>query len=181
MRTLPALAMFACGCNVYTIGARELEIPLEEREFLRDFFLGALDADAVREYERGLVGPTGSNFCVGDDIFFLPSERYEANRAEKRNVLVHEATHAVQNQAHLRRLPDDNDEYNYRLLPERHLLTYGFEQQASIVQTYYQITDWVRADGYGPSDAGRCDDCAGLTRERMIEILTRRYAELSDF
>jgi hypothetical protein len=134
--------------------------PLSASEIVlaRAVFGGSLNAGRVRivheEHPASMAARVigrGHQFVVrGDRIFAPPSEKarcadYCAQGAEWSAVLAHELTHVWQYQhgllSALRYVLSGDWRYAYTLIPKRHFVHYGFEQQASMVEDYVLLTN----------------------------------------
>jgi hypothetical protein len=171
--------------------ASPLALTPEERSLLLEFFLGGLDLSRLRLYEGGLYS-LGSTRAVGSGIYFEPRLRFAERRHTPffRSLLVHESVHTWQYQRVGARyavgaLRDQlcatlttgsrRGAYLYRLLPERPLLSYGYERQAQLLQDYY-LRRWHGAEAYSRE---HCLDYARLSREEADAICERRRQELA--
>jgi len=94
--------------------------------------------------------------AVGNRISF-PRDAYsddfsKETNPNKQSVFIHELVHVWQHQNHVLSTPREavretlkhkfnySNSYHYTLLPKRDLTSYGFEQQAAIVQDYFLLT-----------------------------------------
>lgn len=172
------LCFFGLGllsCSVYwSKGATPIEWTADELEAVDVFFMGTVDLTKVRLFNTGTRKVEGSQaFAVGSDIYFDASMDFEANREHLRPLLVHEVVHVWQNQNYLGNF--DESDYYYMLFPERHLTTYGEEEQARLIQDYYKVV-YTDLD----SSFGGCLDCEGRSSEEVLQVAHSRYLELLD-
>jgi hypothetical protein len=198
------------------IRSHPLELLPEERDFLAGFFGPGLDLARLRLREGGPAA-WGSTRAVGQTIFFDGRTRFAAQRhtPRGRSLLVHEAVHvwqyqhvgwryavgSVSEQARAwLRTGSRRGAYLYRLSPERLFQTYGYEQQAQMIQDYFDLTHcgddrgWKGKEGkegkaredyfdltHLGDDTGlrtHCRDLASLGLPRAADLLHRRYMEL---
>ena len=159
---LIAVLFSACACHP------PLGVTDEEHALLKNFFGSALDVDKIQQVEYDGT----ENECIGNVIFWPAEQDYGADRPSRYNILIHEASHVVQHQHHVD--SPNTHTYQYRLLPEKHILLYEIEQQASLFQDLYSYTDWEYAEYYWSS---RCLDCAAIGLEESLAIMRRRGAE----
>ncbi len=128
-----------------------------EQALARELFGASLDAARVRivhaEHPASAAARwlgRGRQFVVRGDRIFAPegegasSGDYCALGAEWAALLAHELTHVWQYQhgvlSALRYVLSGDWRYAYTLIPGRHFLDYGFEQQASMVEDYVLLT-----------------------------------------
>lgn len=166
--------------------SRPRPIPLleEERALLSEFFLGGLDLSRLTLQEGGLasLGSTRSIFGV---ISFEPRLDFRRLRSSPfgRSLLVHEAVHVWQHQRvgpryalgsawdQLRatlRTGSRRGAYLYELRPERPLLSYGYEQQAQLLQDYY-LRRWHGDEAYSRLHARDFDHLGRAEADRIAE------------
>jgi hypothetical protein len=124
-----------------------------ERAFLAPIFRDAIDYDAVRVV-RGRAFPVqGAHTLVTlGNAIYAPGAVYvddfAAAAPERRAVLVHEVAHVWQAAVGINVIAGAvraffasggryTRAYHYRLLPDRDLIDYGIEQQASILEHYF--------------------------------------------
>jgi len=124
-----------------------------ERAFLVPLFRDAVDYDAVRVV-RGRAFPLqgartlvtlGSAIYAPDAVY---CNDFAATSVERRAILVHEVVHVWQAAVGINVIAGAvraffaargryTRAYSYRLLPDRDLVDYGIEQQASILEHYF--------------------------------------------
>jgi len=167
-----SVILLCVGC--YRIGATEIEVPEEERDAVEEFFGGRIDTSRVRFWEGGALGPQ-YDYTVGSDIHWMEVQHYETWHVDLRQVLIHEATHVAQNQGVVPYNRDKGKVYQYYLLPEEHITTYGVEQQASMMEDLVRMTTWSLSDG---TPTPRCLDCEAIGMDEARSILERRRQEL---
>lgn len=123
-------------------------------------FGDAVDYGRVRLYPRRILPPGLQHrhqaVAVGDRISF-PRSAYSADfskepDAQKQSVFIHELVHVWQHQNRVLSTPREAlretlkhkfnyaRSYPYRLDPARDLTSYGFEQQAAMIQDYFLLT-----------------------------------------
>lgn len=172
------------------ICSRPLELLPEEREFLQAFFGPALD---LRRLRLRVGGPAswGSTRVVGSTVFFDRRSGFPEQRGTPRgrSLLVHEAVHvwqfqkqgwryacgAVAEQARAwLRTGSRRGAYHYSLSPDRPLPTYGYEQQAQMIQDYFDLA--CLGDDRGMRT--HCRDLDRLGRPAAADRLYQRYTEL---
>lgn len=148
-------------------------IPLtdDERALLRSVFGDALDVSRLR-LRHGGIPSWGSTRAIGDTVYFQRSTRFAEIRTTRAGqaLLVHEATHVWQYQTvgwryavgscwdQLRaflRTGDRHGAYVYVLDAARPLMSYGYEQQAQMVQERWQgrFTSCRNLDAVGEDGA----------------------------
>jgi hypothetical protein len=172
------------------IRSHSLELLPEERGFLAAFFGPGLDLARLRLREGGPAA-WGSTRAVGQTIFFDGRARFAAQRhtPRGRSLLVHEAVHVWQYQ-HIGwryavgsvaeqfrawlRLGSRRGAYLYCLSPERPFQTYGYEQQAQMIQDYFNLMH----PGDDTGLRSHCRDLASLGLPRAAGLLHQRYMEL---
>lgn len=172
MRRFLVMSAVCCGC-VFRLGAEPLVIPEEELAIFDEFLLGTVDLERVSFYEHGTYGD--APYFYWNNCVFLtmnPAIPYDDDPAAYRPVILHELTHAWQDQHGIGTFNGDDD-YAFTLLPERHLFQYGIEEQAGIIAASYQLT-------YFTNFPTSCQDCRAIGRDRAVEILDRRRDELVD-
>ncbi len=166
--------------------AREHPLLIEESDLLGSFY-PTLVVGRLRLFEGGLLSAGAAARTLGYRIYLAPELRFfGANREPLRHLLVHESMHALQaqhlgfryitgaleEQLHAFLDGDVFAAYRYRLSPERPLKSYGYEQQAQMMEDYYSWRhEGVRA-------ARGCLDYVELGREQALSIMERRWREL---
>ena len=162
----------AGGCS-FRAGAEPIQVPAEELAIFDEFLLGTVDLERISFYERG---PRGSSayFYWNDAVFLAPgsAEAYADDPAIYRPVILHELTHAWQDQHGVGAFLGDDD-YAFTLLPEKHLTEYSIEQQAQIISAGYILHELNNIPV-------SCRDCGTLGRDAALQILDRRRDELAD-
>jgi hypothetical protein len=170
--------------------ARLIPLLSEERELLQEFFLGGLDLSKLLLYEGGFYS-LGSTRAVGNSIYFQKKTEFEAIRGGSfgRSLLIHEATHVWQYQQVGSRYAfgalwgqlsatittgSRRGAYEYKLSPQRPLASYGYEQQAQLLQDYY-LRKWHNEEYYSRLHA---KDFHELGRNGVDLICEQRRAEL---
>ncbi|MDP2204875.1 MAG: DUF4157 domain-containing protein [Alphaproteobacteria bacterium] len=152
----------------------------------------AVDYSRVRLYAQRILPPglqkKHQAVAVGNRISF-PRSAYSADfsqesDAQKQSVFIHELVHVWQHQNRVLSTPREAaretlkhkfnyaQSYPYRLDPARDLTSYGFEQQAAMIQDYFLLTQHKTATSF---KGRRIDTAAGA------ELLARYKAVLKNF
>lgn len=172
--------------------AHRLALLAEERALLEEFFGGGLDVDLLCLYEGGIYS-LGSTRVFKNGIYFQRSLGFPRLRETPfgRSLLIHEAVHVWQYQKVGIRYAcgsiweqltstlatgSRRGAYRYRLSPERPLSSYGYEQQAQLLQDYY-LRRW---HGEERESFRHCEDYQALGRSRADAIAERRRQELRE-
>lgn len=172
------------------IRSQPLELLPAEREFLEAFWGPGLDLERLH-LRVGGPASWGSTRVVEATIFFDVRTNFPHRRKTPagRSLLVHEAVHVWQFQHRgwryaLGALAEQASAwlstgsrrraYHYGLSPERPLQTYGYEQQAQMIQDYFDLV--YLGDGTGLRT--HCWDLDLLGWPHAADRLYRRYREL---
>lgn len=174
------------------------ELTEEEKALYQEFFLNTLPLHKLKLFKGGL-GAIGSSRTIGKRIYIqenpkVPWPIYRKGDFFKR-LLLHELVHFWE--YHVRgakyatgalwdqicssiQTGDRKAAYQYELLPdgkEQHLMKYGPEQRAQLLQEYFPC--WLQNTGR-PGGEGRqlCLDRDKMTREQADAICERRRLEL---
>jgi hypothetical protein len=132
-----------------------------ERDLLRPLFRDSVDYDAVRVIPERFIAFQPSNvYMTPEGNIYAPGRLYRDDFSADDNVylravFVHEVLHVWQHQSGMNLMSEGVKEflkgggnyeeaYPYTLAPERDLLDYGLEQQASMVEDYHLITAYRR-------------------------------------
>jgi hypothetical protein len=170
--------------------AKNIPLLPEERDLLQDFFLGGLDLSQFQLFEGGFYS-LGSTRAIGNAIYFQKKLEFESMRGTPfgRSLLIHEATHVWQYQhvgsryafgslwsqlSSTVKTGSRRGAYCYELSPERPLYTYGYEQQAQLLQDFY-LRKWHNDDHYTRTHA---KDFQSLGRDSADLICEHRRYEL---
>lgn len=121
----------------------------KEKEILPLAIAEAIDLDAVRILNRWhspLAAALKVTIVRGEKIFWAQAPEEALTLGELAH-LAHELVHVWQYKA-LRRTGAEllsSRTYRYRLSPDRSFLSYGYEQQASIVEDWYRLKNGAEA------------------------------------
>ena len=165
-----------------------LSLTKEEVCILDQFFLGTLPIHKIKIFDGGFLS-LGSTRTIGYSIHFSKNFINPVNRKTFwfRSTLAHEcvqiwqyhhvgwkyALGSIWSQIVAKiKTGSRNGAYAYSMLPEKPLLSYGFEQQAMMMQEYYQRR-WEIA-----GITVMCEDFEKLGENTVNEICEKRRLEL---
>ena len=180
---ISCLFLSSCTTWYYRLGSEKIKWDQEEYEFVNEFFMGTIDLDKVNLHYAGWDNNDGTCFALNNDIYFNALLDYEADPKSFRSTLIHELSHVWQNQNFSNNAfeLDPNayvtTEYHYNLLPEKHLTEYGTEQQAAIIQDYF---NWTYSGVETCAHSLDLEYCNYGNLDLIKEIAYKRYLELQD-
>lgn len=172
MRVLFFFLLFSCSSVHYRMGAERIEWA-EDLQFAQEFFGTSIHFERVRLFSSGDNDMNGCNYTVGNTIYFNPSIDYANNRTQYRSTLIHELMHVWGNQQYSWDAFPDSD-YQYEIFSIDHITELGKEEQAALIQDYYE---WIYEGNLNPL---RCTDCQGMAQSEYLIKAEKLYQQIGE-
>jgi len=154
-----------------TIQQETIALTAYEKDIAFQFFTEKLDTANIIMYNHSFGLNTIQALTIANKIFFNSDVNYAENREQNTDLFIHELTHVWQYQ-HNSPFNSNIKIYTYEINNNLEFKDYGAEQQASLMEDYY---NYHNKAGFVSSS---CSDCIQLTDEEINRRMQDLYENM---